>query len=226
MEIVDSIAVVERRVRARVGGTSRRRVVRVSGRALRRLPAAPGWVGQLLGQFLELGRGVQRRVGVVGTPHPRLDRAAQPLGQVIPHVADLVELAALDHRLVEDLADGLGEGFGPVDDHQDRASGVQAALAQPDEQAAHHGGVLRRALHQRERMLDPVGVDAQRHDAQVLAEAHPVDHQRHQVHLVQRASSSASAVLVAATNRRDTADFEVLVAVSLTCSPTGSRPRP
>src|SRR3954464_4167953 len=44
MEIIDSIALVERRVRASVGGTSRRSTVRVSVRPSRRLPAALGWV--------------------------------------------------------------------------------------------------------------------------------------------------------------------------------------
>ncbi len=38
------------------------------------------------------------------------------------------------------------------------------------------------------------------------------------------ASSAARAVSVAATNFRDTADLLVAVAVSVTCSPTGSRP--
>ncbi len=38
------------------------------------------------------------------------------------------------------------------------------------------------------------------------------------------ASNSASAVSVCATNLRDTADFEVLLDVALTCSPTGSSP--
>src|SRR3954471_2662574 len=44
MEIIDSMALVERSVRASVGGTSRRSTVRVSVRPSRRLAAAPGWV--------------------------------------------------------------------------------------------------------------------------------------------------------------------------------------
>ena len=38
------------------------------------------------------------------------------------------------------------------------------------------------------------------------------------------ASSSARAVSVAATNRRETADFDVERAVASTCAPTGSSP--
>ena len=44
MPIIDSIALVERSVRARVGGTPRRSTINVSARPSRRLPAAPGWV--------------------------------------------------------------------------------------------------------------------------------------------------------------------------------------
>ena len=51
----------------------------------------------------------------------------------------------------------------------------------PDDQVGDQGGVLGRALHQRQRVLDPVDVDAQGDHAGVLAEVHPVDHQRHQV---------------------------------------------
>ena len=43
-EIIDSMALVERSVRARVGGTPRRSTVSVSSRPSRRLAAAPGWV--------------------------------------------------------------------------------------------------------------------------------------------------------------------------------------
>src|SRR5665648_427314 len=44
MEIIDSMLLVERNVRARVGATPRRSTVSVSARPSRRLPAAPGWV--------------------------------------------------------------------------------------------------------------------------------------------------------------------------------------
>ena len=42
--IIDSIVLVERSVRARVGGTPSRKTVRVSAMPTRRLAAAPGWV--------------------------------------------------------------------------------------------------------------------------------------------------------------------------------------
>jgi hypothetical protein len=42
IEIIDSMALVERSVRASVGGTSRRSTVSVSSRPSRRLAAAPG----------------------------------------------------------------------------------------------------------------------------------------------------------------------------------------
>ena len=44
IEIIDSIALVDLSVLARVGGTPRRSRVSVSSMPSRRLPAAPGWV--------------------------------------------------------------------------------------------------------------------------------------------------------------------------------------
>ena len=59
-------------------------------------------------------------------------------------------------------------------------------------------------------MLDGVDVNAQRHDAARLGEVHGVDHHRDEVQRGQiRGSSSASAVSVIATNRRETADLLV-----------------
>jgi hypothetical protein len=59
-EIKNSIALVERSVRARVGGTPRRSTVSVSCRPSRRLAAAPGWVRSILGQGEQGCFGLQR----------------------------------------------------------------------------------------------------------------------------------------------------------------------
>ena len=83
--------------------------------------------------------------------------------------------------MVEDVEDGLAQGLRAVDADQDRSGDVQAAVAQPGEQVGDDGGVLGRAFDQGEGVLGPVGVDAQRDDADRLAEVHAVDHQRDQV---------------------------------------------
>ena len=141
------------------------------------------------------------------------------------HVSDLVQLAALDHRVIEHVDHGLAQRLGPVDPDQHRAGHVQAPLPQAHQQVGDQGRVLRRALHQRQRMLVALDADAQRHDAARLGEVHAVDHQRDQIQPGQiRDSSSASAVSVIATNRRETADLLVAEDVSATCSPTGSSP--
>jgi len=44
-------------------------------------------------------------------------------------------LAALDQRLVEHVLDGPGQRFGAVQDREDGPSDVQAAVAQPGDQA-------------------------------------------------------------------------------------------
>jgi hypothetical protein len=56
---------------------------------------------QLLGQRLELRLGEQYGLGVIGLPHPCGDRGGEPVGQLVGHVADLVQLAASDHRMLE-----------------------------------------------------------------------------------------------------------------------------
>ena len=75
-------------------------------------------------------------------------------------------------------------------------------------------------------MLGPVDGDAQGDHAGVLAEVDAVDQQADQVQVgqVARLSSSARAVWVMATNRRETADFEVPEAACSTWVPTGSSP--
>ena len=96
-------------------------------------------------------------------------------------VSDLMQLAALDDRVIEHVDHRLAQRLGPVDADQHRAGDVQAPLPQVHQQVGDQRGVLRGALHQRQRMLVPVDVDAQSHDAARLGEVHPVDHQRHQI---------------------------------------------
>ena len=80
MAIIDSIALVERRVRARVGGTPRRSTVKRLGHALAQAGGGAGMgLVELGGQRLQQRLGRQRGVGVVGVPHPLADQAAQLL---------------------------------------------------------------------------------------------------------------------------------------------------
>jgi hypothetical protein len=72
-----------------------------------------------------------------------------------------------------------------VEDGEDGLGDVQAAVAQPGDQFRGQGGVLSRAFLHSEGVLGPVDADAERDDAGVLAEVHPVDHQRHQVQVIQ-----------------------------------------
>jgi hypothetical protein len=96
-----------------------------------------------------------------------------------------VLLASLDERLVEHVVDRTGQGLGPVEHGEDGPADIQAAVAQPIDQVRDQSRVLGRALLDRQRVLGPVDADAQRHDAGVLAEVHPVDHQRDQVEVIE-----------------------------------------
>jgi len=92
-----------------------------------------------------------------------------------------VELAALDDRAIKHVEHRLAQRLGPVDADQHRAGHIQAPPTQVHQQPADQRRILRRALHQRQRMFVALDVDAQRHDAAGLGEVHPVDHQGHQV---------------------------------------------
>ena len=96
-------------------------------------------------------------------------------------------LAALDERLIEHVLDRAGQRLGAVQDGQDGLGDVQAALTQPGDQVRDQGRVLGRALLDRQRVLDAVDADAERDDAGVLAEVHPVDHECDQVQVIEAA---------------------------------------
>src|SRR4051794_9697938 len=142
------------------------------------------------------------------------------LGQTLGNVAGLVNLAALDRRvLAKGAADRLG--LGAVDDDQPHHRRIEAARDQVVEQRLNRGGVLGGPLDQPQRVLLARGVDA-RHQDQVLLDV--------QIWIANRsrgdrsvAIQSFSFALDRATNLRDTADFEVPSPLAEATSPSGRR---
>jgi hypothetical protein len=61
---------------------------------------------QLPRQRVQLGLSDQRVGVAVGSPHPLGHGGGHRVGQPVADVAELVELAALHHRMVEHLGDG------------------------------------------------------------------------------------------------------------------------
>jgi hypothetical protein len=92
-----------------------------------------------------------------------------------------MQLASLDHRVVKHADDCLAQRLGTVQTDQHRAGYVQAAFPQIHQQVVHQGRVLRRALHQSQRVLGPVDVDPESHNTARFGEVHAFDHQRHQI---------------------------------------------
>jgi hypothetical protein len=137
-----------------------------------------------------------------------------------------VPAAPLDERLAaEHRADRLVQGLAAVDDEQDPFGGVQAPLGKVSHQPGAHRLVLGGALGHPEGDLGAISGHAQRADQQVLAHPEAVQEHHHEALLVQRAASNcASRSAVAATNRRETADFDVPDAACSTWWPTGSSP--
>src|SRR5664279_2173866 len=140
IEIIDSMQLVERSVRARVGGTFRRSTVNVSARPSRRLPAAPGWVRSNSLASASSFASACSADSAVGRPDPAGDGGGEVIGQLVGHVADLVQLAAPDHRVLEHPHHGRAQGLAAVNADKDRTGRVQTALAQPGEQVGDHGG--------------------------------------------------------------------------------------
>jgi len=136
---------------------------------------------QLACQCLQFGLGQQRVGDVVGDAHALGDGGAERIGQAVGDIAELVELAALDHRVVEHVGDRAAQGLGAVDHTQDRPGGVQATLAQACEQVTHHGGILGRAFGQSEGDLGAVDGDAERDHAGVAGDVDAVDQQADQI---------------------------------------------
>ena len=90
-EIIDSMALVERSIRASVGGTPRRSTVRVSSRPSRRLAAAPGWVrSNSLARASSVASASSAEPAWVGVGHLTAQTAAKALRQTVFHVPDLV----------------------------------------------------------------------------------------------------------------------------------------
>jgi hypothetical protein len=140
---------------------------------------------ELAGEGEQLRFGVQGGRSVVDGAHAMLDRAAQPLGQLVADVSELVLLASGEHGVVEHVEHGPAQRLGAVQHAQDRTGDLQTALPQPHQQLTGQGGVLGGALHQRQRVLGPVDADAERDHAAVLAEVDSVDQQRHQVQVAE-----------------------------------------
>src|SRR4051812_1623324 len=142
---------------------------------------------------------------------------------MILDVADLVELAAADHRVVEHLPDRRGQGFGAVQDGQDRLGDVQASSRSPTS---------------RPRTRVVFSVDPSTTASGCFTPSIPMPNATtHRwsakwtpsIMIATRsspdrsaASRSLSAVSVIATNFRDTADLLVDFASASTCAPTGS----
>jgi hypothetical protein len=89
MEIIDSMALVERCVRVRFGGTLKRSTVGVFVEPLAQAGRGPG-VGavEFFGQGEQGCLGLQRGAGVVGVGHPAADAAAKSLWQMIFDVSE------------------------------------------------------------------------------------------------------------------------------------------
>jgi hypothetical protein len=124
-EIIDSMALVVVRLRARRPSMPRRRTVNMSVRPSRSEPAASGW-SRSSSAAITFARGEARRwVGLAERlGQPAIDPRGELLAQVAGHVAPLVERAALDEGLpVEDLAHRGREGLGAVDHDQQAALG-------------------------------------------------------------------------------------------------------
>jgi hypothetical protein len=90
IEIIDSMLLVLRRVRARGGDTPRRRTQRLGQAFARAARSAGVGVLQFPCQRFKLGFGDDRRRGMVGGPHLLRHRRGEVIGQLVGDVSQLV----------------------------------------------------------------------------------------------------------------------------------------
>src|SRR2546426_11601508 len=126
----------------------------------------------------------RRRPGATdGGTHPRL----LPLGQVLQHVAHLVDLAALDQGPgPEDAADRLAHPLAAVDHEQPGAFDEQTALDEVLEQTLTHLLTLAAASSDSQYLLAPRRIDSLSGQHEVLVENDAVELQHREVDTAER----------------------------------------
>src|SRR5207249_10141479 len=118
-----------------------------------------------------------------GGTHPRL----LPLGQVLQHVAHLVNLAALDQGPgSKDAADRLAHPLAAVDHEQPGAFDDQTALEEVLEQTLAHLLTLTAAFSDSQHLLAPRRIDSLSGQHEVLVENDAVDLQHREVDVTER----------------------------------------
>src|SRR5439155_1143742 len=135
------------------------------------------------GELLEapLGeRGVRESIAFL---EHTADARPHGLWQMLEDVAAFVDLAALDDgHWTARVADRLAESGPAVDHKEHRPLEIEAALAHVGEEGLADGRVLGRALAQREDVLAPLSIHAQRDEDDVIAEVQPVEEGQRQLH--------------------------------------------
>ena len=89
----------------------------------------------------------------------------------------------MDHRVVEDRSHGTCEGLCAVDDDEDRPCHLESAIAKPTRRSLTTVVFSVSPSVIAERVLPAGYVDPHRHDTDVIAEVHAVDHECHDVEL-------------------------------------------
>ena len=106
----------------------------------------------------------------------RLDPHALGLGQILEHVAPLVDLAPLHQGGgTEGLGHGRVERLRPIEDHEQAAIGAESAAVEVGQQALTDRRVLGGAFPQAQRVFAACLIDAQGDDDAVPADLDPVD---------------------------------------------------
>ena len=98
----------------------------------------------------------------------------------------LVADAALHRDGAEHLGHRGPERLGSVQDHQHPLLDIQASVDEVSEQVHGDGLVLRRAVPQPERHLDPVGRDPQANHAAAALQLDRVEHQHREADVLKR----------------------------------------
>ncbi len=115
---------------------------------------------------------------------------------MVPHVADLVHLAALhDGTFTEDVAYRLADALAAVDHAQDRLIHLETTTEQILQQLGANRRVLGRPLPEPQREFGPVARHAKRDDDDLLGDLDAIEKERDEVDLLQAALEKAVQLL-------------------------------
>src|SRR4029077_4707088 len=134
--------------------------------------------------------------------HPPIVVFLAALRQVLLHIPPLVNLATLHFHLVTENTFHTGsQRFRSVHHHQIPPLQIQSSIHQIFQQPFDYRGVLRRSLPHSQNVLFSAFRDPQRHHQHLATKVNAIDHQHHQIQILQSSFAQQSQLIATGSNK-------------------------